>query len=470
MFQVKISLGWDEWAKVVGGFLLFFIVSSCNTVHVPPTPQYDRVNLTQETSVLTLPVRVSRTELVKLLNEQIGQLLYEDVSPQSDLKMRVHKGGNFELWFTEHTIFYELPLKLWVRQELMFGGGVEAEGSLRLKFATQWDIDSSWQLQTQTLLEGFDWIEQPRIRLAGFSLSVTALANLVLDQYSGQIGAQIDSLISEQLDLRQMVEEAWLSLFAPSLLSEEYNTWLLINPQSIGLTRPRVTPDSFAFEIVVEGMPSVLVDAVPPLVRPAPLPPLQWLYGVGENFALYIETKVSFDEAERMANESMRGYVYSMGRGRAVVEEITLYGQGPRLVVRTRLSGLYNGDVYLLGKPKYNAPRNRIELEDITFDFSRHRGLMRLLSWLFKGYLHRQVEENLNFYLGYNLEEIKQTIEESLSYYEIAPGVTLQGQLEDLGVQHTWIAPDGIRVQVVLKGKLLIGVGGTIMSAQNMAE
>jgi len=122
--------------------------------------------------------------------------------------------------------------------------------------------------------------------------------------------------------------------------------------------------------------------------------------------------------------------------------------------------------VYLLGKPRYNGPRNRIELEDVDFDFGTKRFLMRSAAWLFKGYLRRQVEENLNFYLDYNLEEIKQTIQQELARYEVAPGVVLRGDLNELGVQHTWIAPDGIRVQVVLAGRLAVLVGGSVLTEE----
>ncbi len=431
---------------------------------VAPEPEYEPIETMDNLSIINLPVRVNRQELVRLVNDQAGELLYEDTDPESDLKMRIRKAGLIDIGFSDDTIYYEVPLALWLRQEL-FVGGVEAEGKIRLRFATRWQIDTSWQLSTQTQLEGYEWLDRPRLKVAGMSLPVTTIANLVLNRTGKQLAAQIDTMVQQQLALRQMIEEGWLSLHAPVLMSEEYRTWLLFQPQSIGLTPPRTAPDSLAFEVVVRARPRIYIDSVPPVVRPAPLPPLQWVDTSGEDFVLILETSVPFDEAERMANESMKGYEYTFGKRKAVVEEIGLYGKGPRLVVRTRLSGAYNGDVYFLGKPRYNGPRNRIELEDVDFDFGSKRFLMRSAAWLFKGYLRKQVEENLNFYLEYNLEEIKHMIQEELARYELAPGVQLVGDLDELGVQHTWIAPDGIRVQIVLTGRLALLVGGSVLSA-----
>lgn len=436
---------------------------------VAPQPEYESMETVDNESVLNLPIRVERQELVRLVNEQAGELLYEDTDPGSDLKMRIRKNGLIDIRFAADTIFYDVPLDLWLRQEL-FMGGVEAEGKLWLRFATKWQIDSSWQLTTHTTLDGYEWIDRPRLRVAGLALPITTIANLVINRMGGQIAAQIDTLAQQQLALRQMVEEAWLSLHAPVFLSEEYRTWLLVNPLSIGLTPPRTHADSLALEVIVRARPALYIGEQPPAVRPAPLPPLQWLEPQGETFILVLETTVPFEEAERMANESMAGYQYTFGKRKAVVEEIGLYGKGSRLVVRTRLSGAYNGDVYFLGKPRYNGPRNRIELEDVDFDFGTRRFLMRSAAWLFKGYLRRQVEENLNFYLEYNLEEIKQTIQEEMAHYEVAPGVVLRGDLDELGVQHTWIAPDGIRVQVVLAGRLAVLVGGSLLSAEELEE
>ncbi len=455
-----------KWKTLLLASVCTTLLAACGTSKlVAPEAEYETMERVDGPSVLTLPVRVWREELVRLINDQTGALLYEDVDPDSDLKMRIGKYGRIDLRFADDTIFYDVPLDIWLRQELLVGG-VEAQGKIRLQFATRWQIDSSWQLSTQTRLSGYEWSERPRLKVAGLSLPITAIANLVLDKMGHRIAGQIDTLVQEQFALRQMVEEGWLSLHAPVLLSEAYRSWLLFQPERVGLTRPRTSPDSLAFEVIMWARPELVIGEAPLAVRPLPLPPLEWVDTTDGTFVLVLETSVPFEEAERMANEAMVGYTYTFGKRKATVEAISLYGKGSKLVVRTRLSGAYEGDVFFLGKPRYNAPRNRIELEEVAFDFGTRRFLMRSAAWLFKGYLRKQVEENLNFYLDYNLEEIKQSIQEQLSRYELAPGVWLRGELAELGVQHTWIAPEGIRVQVVLSGHLVLQVGDSVWATK----
>ncbi len=74
--------------------------------------------------------------------------------------------------------------------------------------------------------------------------------------------------------------------------------------------------------------------------------------------------------------------------------------------------------------------------------------------------MKKQVQESLDFYLKYNLEDSKKSIQDALKNYEIAPGIHLNGLLDDLSISNVYIATNAIRVQIGLKGKLNLEVRG----------
>jgi hypothetical protein len=137
-----------------------------------------------------------------------------------------------------------------------------------------------------------------------------------------------------------------------------------------------------------------------------------------------------------------------------------LYGKGNKLVVNTLLEGDYDGHLYFIGEPKYNSRKNKIELEKVDFDFTSKRFLLKSASWLFKGSLKRAIQDNLDFYLEENLEEIKKIIQKQLNDYKLSKGIFLNGNLNELNISHVYVAPDGIHVRVGLTGKLNVDVRG----------
>lgn len=204
------------------------------------------------------------------------------------------------------------------------------------------------------------------------------------------------------------METTWKEMHDPFLLSEEYKTWLLMKPQSVGMTPFKSNGNTVECTVVVVTKPAVFLGEKPIAPTPSKLPAFTYATAGSDNFSLFLDTEVPFKEAERLSKQNMVGEVYSVQKNKQVrVEDIGLYGQGNKMVVRTNLKGSYNGDIYLIAKPEYNAEANQIQLKDVDFDFSSQKVLMKSASWLFKGPMKKQIQENLDFYLNYNLEDFE---------------------------------------------------------------
>lgn len=64
------------------------------------------------------------------------------------------------------------------------------------------------------------------------------------------------------------------------------------------------------------------------------------------------------------------------------------------------------------------------------------------------------------FPLGQNIAEVKNSVQQSLSNYQIQPGITLYGALDSVAVQDTRVTPTGIRVNLFSTGKVNVDVKG----------
>jgi hypothetical protein len=322
-----------------------------------------------------------------------------------------------------------------------------------LDMTTEFSINPDWTLTTRTDLVEHRWLREPNLRMGMVSLPVAPVMNVVLRNGRGYLTGMIDEQVRQSLQLETLIASVWSQMFDPMLLAEEYNTWLTVNPKRLAMTPLRTEGDSVSTTIVVESMPEIKVGARPSRLTVAPpLPPLQLVAQSKNDFLINLTTEVSYEEAERLAREQLLGETFESGKYAVTVEDIEIYGSGNDLVVNTRLSGSYNGNIYLAGEPVYNARKNTIEVEDLDFTLETKNFLHRSGSWLLRGTIRRNIEENMRFLLDYNLDDMKRQIQAQLDHYQLVEGIVLDGQLQELNIRNVYLTPQAIMVNVGLAG------------------
>ena len=449
----------------VSRFFLFLmpvaLIVSCKTKEpVRPAEQYESL-FEERLSVINIPVDIDLRELERSLNQQMKGVIYEDkdLNDGDHMRVRAEKQQDIRLGIDSQLIKYRVPLSLWIQYDLGISK-VEAEGELAIDFKTAFAITEDWNIITVTEVVRHDWLKKPRLKMGVVSLPIGFIADLVLKNSKAALTRSIDDLVQERFNLRELVGEAWGKMYEPMLVSEAYNTWLVVNPQAIGMTPLEMKGDKIRGTILVESQPRVNIGRAPGNIRPQPLPNLQLRQEAGDEFTIHINTEISYEEAERIAKTQLLGETFSQGKRSVTVQGLELYGQGNKIVVNTVLSGSYNGSIYLVGKPNYNFRKNTIEIEKLDYELSSRNFLLKSAGWLLKSTMKNKIEENMNFLLDYNLQEMQAQFQEQLESFKISDDVTLKGELKDISIQNAFLAPEAIIVDLALSGRLNINVNG----------
>ena len=409
-------------------------------------------------SIINLPIKLSKPELEKTINHQLGEVLYEDNDFSDGLMIRATRQSDIRLEVSAEKVVYKVPVSLWVRKDVLITN-IEAQGVLRLEFETHYRIRPDWQLQTKTGLRKYEWVQPPVVKLGVGNLNITSVANRFIEQAKKQLSSSIDEQIKKLIDLKGEVRRAWFQLQQPILVSEPYQTWLLFNTDSVRLTPLQSADQNIETTVVITARPQLIMGKQPPTTTAKPLPHFEYVRSVpGKHIQLYPGSEITFAQAERIARQNLTGQTWSIGKRKVKVEEVSVFGKGNRLAIKTTLSGSYNGEVLLTGKPQYNERKNEIRLKEVDFEFSAKKSLMKTAGWLFKSPLKKTIEENLNFHLKENLLAAQKAIETRLENLQLAPGILLTGQLEELNVSHVYISTTGIHVKAGLKGNLMVEV------------
>ncbi len=423
--------------------------------------QYDTAPILEQNSTINIPLRINVLEMERSINEQLQGVIYEDTDPDDgdNLALKVEKKDRISFGVSGKDLQYKVPMSLWFK----YKAGITyltGTAELAIQFRTAFDIRPDWSVQTQTQIEHYEWIRKPKLQVGAIQIPLGFIGDVVLKNSQKTITSSIDRLAKAQFNLRSRMEDAWKRMFEPELISPEYKTWLLINPRIITMTPLQMGPEAITATIMVESKPRLKIGQIPEAIPPPPLPPFKYGVASHQDFIIYLNAEVPYEEAERIAREQLNGETFTSGNRSVTVEDVELYGKGSTLIVNTELSGSFKGNVYFEGRPFFNLQRNSIDVSDLNFTLETQNFLHKTAGWLLKSNLKRTIQENLDFLLDYNIKELEAELQKQLNHYQVSQNIYLQGRLEQIQIQNAYMAPEAIRVHVGLRGNVEVFING----------
>ena len=444
------------------GFLIFWslIFGACKTTQpLKPKESYLKMKKESGISSINIPVQLDLKELEKTINRELSNLEYEDDISGKDISVKAKKKGEIQISVGENNIAYNVPVYLWIKKETMLGA-IEAEGEIELAFQTKYSIDENWHLSTTTEVVNYSWNKKPVLKLGFVNIPISFVANWILNRSKEQICGAIDQQIQENFNLHDYITRAWDILQEPILASEEYNVWIKLSPQTVEMSSIVAKGEMLASTIYMEAGSDIVLGEKPVVIKSTQLPPFQIGTNERKDFLISLKVDIEYKTAAAIAKKHLIGERFSSGKYAVVIEDIDLYGQGNKLVVNAKLSGTYNGSIYLVGKPIYNSATNTIELEELNYELNTKNFLIKSLSWLFHKGIKRKMKAQLKFPLQENLKELKQQIQKQLKHYEIQKDIVLQGHLDELDIARTYLTTDAIQVIIASTGQLKLQIMG----------
>ncbi|MBR9920946.1 MAG: DUF4403 family protein [Bacteroidetes bacterium] len=405
-------------------------------------------------SEVQVPISIDLLSLQNDLNTQLGEILFEDEKADGEnLHIRASKREDIQLQVVENGIEYTVPMNVWLKKPFRLAN-VEGEGQIDVKLRTTYDIGTDWTFVTATRVLEHEWLEKPRLKVGFVNLPVEAVADKALERSRELIETAIDDQIANQLNLRAEIDAVWQQLYQPFGLSEEYPSWMLLQPLSLGMTRLVSDGHTWSSVLTLKARPEVYIGREPNYQRPPELPAFHWMQEPGGGFSIFIRTEIPYDEAKAMASEALIGQTFSQGSREVTITDIDIYGKGNKMAVETSMEGAFNGSVELLMRPKYVRRDEKFEIELEKVDVKTGNLLYKSVAWLMKGKLEKELKKQMDQFLNDNLEILRETVQGQIESNDLGNGIQLDGNLSELEVRLALVKIDYLEIWVEMNGEL----------------
>jgi len=444
-------------------FLLISFIAFCQA----NDPVY---TLPKIKSNITLPVSLPISEINSLINQSVKGVLYEDQSytdnNNDQFKVKVEKHGDIAIKaLTGNRLMISVPLKIWADKGYgTFGYYVykDTNFNLVMNFITTISASADWRLNTKTTTAGFAWTQKPVLDYGKIKIPIAPLIENVLKEQQTKFTTIIDQQIKSQFNLQPYLVMAWNQFSKSINVSEEYNTWLKITPQSTYMSPLQVFQDKIKTTIAIDLYSETYVGQIPLATNDVNTVPNFLLKPDLPNvFNLQTTANISFDEATRIAKQQFLNKEFAMSSEdkKVKITDISVYQEKENIVIEAHTTGEVNGIAFIKGKPFYDAVNHKIKLNVTDFNLKTKNFFQKVLTVLFEGKIRRMIENDY----GIPLLDIENSSKKSMMdnfNKEYFKGIRLQGNVLDMKPILFLLSERYITIVIDTKAQLQMNVSG----------
>lgn len=421
-------------------------------------------------SSITLPVSLPISEINSLVNQSIRGVIYEDKSytdnNNDQFKINVEKESNINIKaLTNNRLLISVPLKIWAEKgygTLGYYMYQDTNFNLIMNFITSIAATPDWKLNTKTTTAGFVWTQKPILDYGKVKIPIASFIESTLKQQQTKFTMLIDEQIRSKFNLQPYLVTAWNQFAKPINVSEEYNTWLKITPQSAYMTPLQVFQDKIKTSIGIDLYSETFVGQVPvSAAAVTAVPNFTVKPALANVFNLQTTANISFDEATKLARQQFLNKEFPLNseKNKVKVDDIIVYQNKEDIVIEVKTEGAVNGTAYIKGKPSYDAVAHKIVLTDTDFNLKTKNIFQKALTVLFEGKIRRMIEKDYGIPLLDIENASKKSLTESFNkeYYK---GIRLQGTVIDLKPTRFLLSEKYITVIIDTRAQLQMNVSG----------
>ncbi len=170
-----------------------------------------------------------------IVTSNIDENLENETLDYKGFAVKIKRNGDLNVTARKKSIYLDLPLDIRIEKPNgLFT--IEANGTILLNVTVTADISKDLQLTTKTTIDGWKWIEEPKVKVGILNIPVSPLANMVMNRIDDTITNQIDGSVAEKIDFQDLINKKLANLIDSRKISA--NPELYLRAQLEGIESP----------------------------------------------------------------------------------------------------------------------------------------------------------------------------------------------------------------------------------------
>ncbi|NJL12045.1 MAG: DUF4403 family protein [Microscillaceae bacterium] len=426
-----------------------------------------------QVSQLNIPIRLPWADLEKKVNTELKELIYQGSNfvqaGDNPFELQIWKIAPIRLKGAEEGLDSESALRIRVKgryQTTVLGvkvsQSIDEELKIRVFLRTRLQIKPDWTLQSKSQLLRYEWIDNTYLEFGIIRIALNPILDRIIAQNESRLLAEVDRQISQSLDFRAQIRDAWTYFQTPVATSEwgADKTWLWFVPQEVWLHPIQYQAAHLEVPLAIQALSRGVLAQMPDAVSQVALPKAKLKegdYQTGNQ--LWIEAYTPRTKAVEKAREIFTRSPYSFRNGRyqILVKDLDIQGEGVFFRLALDLEGTVTGRVYMSGRPVFDPVQKRLTVADFDYNTEEARvNVSGFVRWLFAKKIKNQIRLAFEEAMAEQVAAVRQEVEKSLAYYRLNEIAVMRGQVADFYFDQASLEDGLFKVRAYLGGQLEI--------------
>jgi len=416
-------------------------------------------------SFVSMPMEISLKEIENQLNKTLSGLVYQDDNLEDDkTEMKIWKTAPIKLIEKDGKIESVLPLKIWAKfkygtefmglndtREIQLNGTITLLSNVKL---------SNWKMNTNSVIEDFQWSESPSILVAGRKVPITYIINPTLSLFKNKMAKKIDDAIQKSCDFKPYVLNVLQTMSKPFETSQQYETWFKMTPVEVYVTDAVLQKSKIKMDLGLKCTMQTMVGEQPKATFDKETVSFKPVSKVPDKTTASVAAISTYESASRIITKNFQGKEFASGSRKIVVQKVDLWAKDGKMIIALDMTGSINGSIYLSGVPMYNAITRDIYFEQMDYVLNSKGILTKTANWLLQGVILKKIEESCRYSIKENLDEGKKSLLPYLNNFSPMKGVFVNGTLNDFEFEKIELTNTAIIAFITSTGKMNVKIDG----------
>jgi hypothetical protein len=429
----------------------------------PPTPE-------PPLSTLSATLTVPAAQLTRLLNNvteyRIAELRDRPVKcgiGHCSLNLTASRTGPASATAEDGMLRITVPFS--VKAELGTSGlfsFLHAQGDGQGVAAARTTLAVTPDLHLHSSTTGTVTLDNGHLRLGPIVTNIAQLWNDNQASLASPLWHSVDKQVAA-LPVQPRVAALWAQVFAPLRLGKSPTSWLVLRPEQLSVSQPRIGGGAVAISLGIAARGRVVVQDLRPGNPPTPLPQARATAFPPDTFSFAVPLLLSYDRAAQLAMASLSSRPPRIAAMTVHFDRLQFLPSGHDVIVAAKLCadphwdwfGWFAscGTVYLRGKPVFDPARQTIRIDDLHYDIASANLMLSAMRALAGSALTQSLQAHLVFHEAAEIGRLKGQITSALAKPQ-GRDLSISAQVQSFGEpSFTWTA-DGFLALFSAQGRV----------------
>lgn len=453
-----------KFPTMLAGFAVCFLNVSCGRISpiAPPRVMLDST-LSVPVSELNVPVMYPVQELEDMANEKLKAKIIE---------ARVAIGKGDDSLFLSISRFQPLKLEYDGDRGLTYRLPVQIDGFINSKVLgikiknktpvharviitlfSDLYLDKKWDLVTETQFKSIEWVEEPKLNVAGIKFNLKPPIEKAIESNKDKIIQKIDQSAGEMVKIRQSIVKLWGDIQKPIRINKKVvPVWLKGDGQNMDGMLLRESKDTLMIEVGLYASLHTVFDSAAAVKKVKPLPSFKPKTESDGNLDAYLHVTLPFvklNEVVKMITDTMK---INYGEHSVRIKSCEIYGTPEGIAIKVSVGGDLKADLYMRGTIGFDSLERKVIIDNFGFDINTEHSLVNAADW----FAHERILERIRPYLSLPLDKtfdaIPQLIVKGIEKGKLGKKIDLHFSRLDINIYQHLITTDNIQLIVSAKG------------------